>query len=232
MKQVREVALLGGMGKGSDFGEQLVLRLRQAGYQVAVFLRTPLEGVLPGDVLQFQVDMTQEELVRKRIDELEAETGPITAYIHNAASIVRGSFTECQPSDFEKVWRDTFYTAVTVCGPLVSHMLTRKQGAIIFTGATASIRGGAAFTPFASARFALRGLSQSMARELGPQGIHVAHVILDGLISGQRAQESFKVPEEVCMNPGDLAEAYLNIIRQPSSCWTQELDLRPYMEKF
>ena len=111
-------------------------------------------------------------------------------------------------------------------------MLEQGNGSILFTGATASIRAGGNFAAFASAKFALRGLAQSLAREFDPQGIHVAHVIIDGLIWGQPAKHLHKAQEGDCLKPEAIAEVYLNIIEQDSSAWTHELDLRPHSESF
>ena len=117
------------------------------------------------------------------------------------------------------------------------YMKPRGHGSILFTGATASIRGGAGFSAFAGAKFALRALSQSMARELGPQGIHVAHIIIDGAIDTPWIKENFPdtyalKEKDGILSPEKIAETYWNVHLQDRTAWTQELDLRPYMEKF
>jgi len=228
----KKVALIGGLGKGSDFGEKLVRHLLDAGYTVAGLARNPDPSSLPESVHTFPCDLTHHAAVRARVNHIEAEIGPIAVYVHNASGLVRGAFSESIPADFELAWRGTLLTAVTVCNVLTPYMIGRSQGTVIFTGATASVRGGSAFAAFSSAKFALRGLSQSMARELGPKGIHVAHVLVDGLITGPRAQEVFNAPTAKCIDAGDLAQVYMDLIAQNPSCWTQELDLRPSVETF
>jgi len=115
---------------------------------------------------------------------------------------------------------------------VIPHMATRKQGAVILTGATAGLRGGANFSAFASAKFALRGLAQSLAREYGPKGVHVAHVVLDGLIEEPQTDRRFGSSSSGRMDPRSVAQAYLDLSAQPPSTWTHEMDLRPFSERF
>jgi NAD(P)-dependent dehydrogenase (short-subunit alcohol dehydrogenase family) len=138
---------------------------------------------------------------------------------------------------FEQVWRLSCFAGFLVGREAARHMTPRNRGSILFTGATASVRGAAHFGAFAAAKGGLRQVAQSMARELGPQGIHVGHVIVDGLIDSPRVRERF--PERVAaagedgmLKPDEIAESYLQLHEQARSAWTFELDLRPWKEKF
>ena len=138
---------------------------------------------------------------------------------------------------FEDVWRLGCYAGFLVGREAARHMVVRGQGTILFTGATASVRGAANFAAFAMAKGGLRQLAQSMARELGPSGIHVASVIIDGMIDSPRVRERFpervaQLGEDGMLHPADIAEAYLQLHEQPRSAWSFEVDLRPSMEKF
>src|SRR5262249_32881640 len=134
--------------------------------------------------------------------------------------------------DSERAWRVACFAAMVAARAVLPAMLARGRGTIILTGATASTRGAAKFAAFASAKFALRGLAQSLARELGPKGVHVAHVMLDGLIDEPQSTRRFGSSSSLRMDPAALAAAYLAIVRQPVSAWTHELDLRPSSESF
>lgn len=172
--------------------------------------------------------------------EVAAALGPVAGRIdhlaHNAHALLIRSFAETTPADFERIWRTSCFGAMQVTSAILPAMLARGAGTIIFSGATAGTRGGARFSAFASAKFALRGLAQSLAREIGPQGIHVVHVILDGLIDELQTEERFGPQAESepssRMDPGAIARSYLHLVRQPASAWTHELDMRPFSEKF
>jgi NAD(P)-dependent dehydrogenase (short-subunit alcohol dehydrogenase family) len=131
---------------------------------------------------------------------------------------------ELEPSDMETMWRVGALGGFLLAREAARHMLPRGRGTVIFTGATASLRGGAGFAAFAGGKFALRALAQSLARELGPSGIHVAHVVLDGQVG--------RDPAGAKIDPDAVAETYLALHLQPKSAWTHELDLRPSVEKF
>jgi len=151
--------------------------------------------------------------------------------IHNAQQLMIRSFAETSAGDFEQVWRNSCLGATIAAQAVLPHMAARKAGTVIFTGATAGLRGGANFAAFASAKFALRGLAQALAREFGPKGIHVAHVVIDGLIDAPQTDLRFG-PAQGRMDAHAIAQAYLALAAQPSSAWTQEMDLRPFAEKF
>lgn len=122
-------------------------------------------------------------------------------------------------------------TAVNGGHAVLPGMVERGEGAFLVTGATASMRGGPNFSAFASAKFGLRGLSQSLARAMGPEGVHVAHVVIDGVIWGASA-ERYGMTQDKCLEPDDIAQVYVDLARQPKSCWTHEIDVRPFSENF
>ena len=146
--------------------------------------------------------------------------------IFNAGTYERGTVVDTDPAQFERCWRVGAFGGFLVGRAAARHMLPAGEGTILFTGATASLRGGAGFVNLASPKFALRAVAQSMARELGPKGIHVAHVVIDGQIRSAEGEA------DAYLDPRTIAEAYVALHRQPRNAWTQELDLRPWSEKF
>jgi NAD(P)-dependent dehydrogenase (short-subunit alcohol dehydrogenase family) len=156
----------------------------------------------------------------------------IDVLIHNAQLLMIQPFTEISADAFEQVWRVICLGAMASARAVVPHMAARKSGAVIFSGATAGHRGGANFSAFASAKFALRGLSQALAREFGPKGVHVAHVVIDGLIDAPQTNLRFGTAASGRMDSKSIAEAYLDLAAQHPSAWTQEMDLRPFAERF
>jgi NAD(P)-dependent dehydrogenase (short-subunit alcohol dehydrogenase family) len=157
--------------------------------------------------------------------------------VFNIGANVRFSVTDTTERVYRKVWEMGALSGFLMGREVAKAMLKRGQGTIIFTGATASLRGAAGFSAFAGAKHALRALAQSMARELGLQGIHVAHTVIDGAIDTQFIAENFPARyalknEDGILNPDHIAEAYWQLHRQPRSAWTHELDLRPWMENW
>lgn len=142
------------------------------------------------------------------------------------------SFSKTPLSELEAAWRANCFGAAVVVQRVLPAMLQRSQGTLLFAGATASERGGARSAALASSKFALRGLAQSLAREFGPAGIHVAHVLIDGLIWSPATQIRFSPEESDCMPAQDVASAFLQLSEQPRSTWTHELDLRPWRGRF
>jgi NAD(P)-dependent dehydrogenase (short-subunit alcohol dehydrogenase family) len=240
MSEHDRVVIIGGVGTRSDFGQALIDGLSGAGgYGVVAVARSAgtvealRDRVAASDrVLLRAGDLLDPDFAVALVEEVERDLGPVAGYVHNAGRLLRGSFLELGPGDFEQAWRVNVGTALPITRAVLGPMLERGEGALIYTGATASVRGGAAFGPFASSKFALRGLAQSLARELGPRGIHVAHVVVDGVIWGQRAASDFGMARQDCIEPRDLAQTYLQLLQQPPSCWTHELDLRPAAERF
>ena len=199
----------------------LVEEIREAGHEA--------EG--------FGCDARSEEAVSDLFSRAEAEFGPVEAVIFNIGANVRYPVTETTSRVYRKVWEMAAFAGFLTGREAARVMQPRQAGTILFTGATASLRGGAGFSAFAGAKFALRALAQSMARELGPQGIHVAHCGIDGAIDTAFIRDNF--PDRYALKDSDglldpeaIAEAYWMLHQQPRSAWTHELDLRPWIEKF
>jgi len=169
-------------------------------------------------------DATVETAVGDLFAAVERDFGRPQLVVFNAGGFVRKPIAELSVDDIERSWRSNCLGGFLVGRAAAQAMLAAGSGTIIFTGATAAMRGGANFAAFAMGKFGLRALAQSMARELGPKGIHVAHTIIDGGI-GENA-------EETKLAPAAIADAYWHLHRQAKSAWTQELDLRPWSEKF
>lgn len=238
-----ESALIVGVGAGLGWG--LVERFAAEGFGVAAAARQKerlnefkeLDGL--DDVACFSCDVTVEDQVEKLFTEVIATHGTPDVVVFNAGNLVIGEVTELSAEDFDYSWRVGCFGGFLIGRAAARAMLKRGSGTIIFTGATAALRGGAKFSSLAVPKVGLRALSQSMARELGPKGIHVAHVIIDGGITSKRPRNPGKpsrftpsdVPDSV-MQPADIAEIYYQLHRQPRSTWAQEMDLRPWVEKF
>jgi NAD(P)-dependent dehydrogenase (short-subunit alcohol dehydrogenase family) len=163
---------------------------------------------------------------------IEPYADRIDVLVHNAHVLTVRPFGETTMAEFEQAWRVACLGAMVSAQSIIAHMTARNDGTIIFTGATAGVRGGATFAAFASAKFALRGLAQSLAREYGPKGIHVAHVILDGLIDEPQTDRRFGPSPSGRMDAKSIAQAYLDLAAQKPSAWTHEMDLRPFSERF
>ena len=188
-----------------------------------------------GMAYPYGVDAREENEMVALFERVEREIGPIEVAVFNVGGNVRFEVTETTSRVYRKVWEMAAFAGFLTGREAARHMLTRGRGSIFFTGATASLRGGAGFSAFAGAKHALRALAQSMARELGPKGIHVAHVIIDGAIETQWIKERF--PERYALKdqdgiliPDHIAENYWVLHKQPRSAWTHELDLRPWIE--
>jgi NAD(P)-dependent dehydrogenase (short-subunit alcohol dehydrogenase family) len=159
--------------------------------------------------------------------------GDPAVLIYNAGSYAPGGILEIDPERFESAWRANCYGGFLAAREVLPAMLKAGAGTILYTGATAALRGGAGFAGLAVGKFGLRALAQSLAREFGPQGIHVAHVVIDGQIGTPAAHERQpERAEETFLAPEAIAENYWQLYRQPPNAWTQELDLRPHVEKF
>jgi len=207
---------------------------RQADKLQPLVERIRAEG---GQAQGFGSDARDEAEVASLFAKIEAEIAPLEVVVFNIGANVRFGITETTERVYRKVWEMGALAGFLVGREAARVMLPRQRGTILFTGATASLRGGAGFAAFAGAKFALRSLAQSMARELGPHGIHVAHVVIDGAIDTEFIASNF--PERYALkdrqgilDPDAIAENYWQLHRQPKSAWTHELDLRPWMEKW
>lgn len=228
------------VGVGPGLGLSLVKRFAAAGHKVAMAARDPAnldaltaEAGLGDAAKTIACDTTQPADVARLFEETEAALGAPEVVIYNAGTYRPGGIMEISPEDFETCWRVGCFGGFLVGQAAAKAMVPHGRGSILFTGATAALRGSARFMNLASPKFALRAVAQSMARELGPQGIHVAHVIVDGQINAPRhADAAATRGPDSFLEPDAIAETYYQLHTQPRSAWTQELDLRPWVEKF
>jgi NAD(P)-dependent dehydrogenase (short-subunit alcohol dehydrogenase family) len=222
------------VGAGSGLSASLARALAKDGIKVALAARTTgdLDALAKETGAKlFACDASQRAEVEKLFAALDASSGAPEIVVYNASFRTRGPFVELDPADVEKAIAVTAYGAFLVAQQAARRMLPKKHGAILLTGASAGVKGYAQSAPFAMGKFALRGMAQSMARELSPQGIHVAHVVIDGGIrSARRAEPADKAGS--LLDPDAIAETYMHLIHQPRSAWAWEIELRPWVEKF
>lgn len=190
-----------------------------------------------GNALGFPADARDEAETIALFDRIEAEVGPIEVVVFNIGANVRFGVRETTAQVYRKVWEMAAFAGFLAGREAARVMVPRGRGTIIFTGATASLRGAAGFSAFAGAKAALRALAQSMARELGPHGIHVAHTILDGPVDGAFIRDLYpdweaRLADQALLDPDAIAAEYVHLWRQPRAVWTHELDLRPWKEPF
>src|SRR6266545_7106674 len=213
------------VGAGSGLSASLARALAKENIKVALAARTT--GDLDGLVKEvgaraFACDATKRGDVDKLFADVDASLGAPDIVVYNASFRTRGPFVELDPADVEKTIAVTAFGAFLVAQQAARRMLPKNHGAILFTGASAGVKGYPQSAPFAMGKFALRGLAQSMARELHPQGIHVAHVVVDGGISSARRPVPPDKPDSL-LDPDAIADTYLHLIRQPRSAWSWEV---------
>ena len=222
------------VGAGAGLSASLARALANDGIKVALAARTTNDlDALVKDIggRAFTCDASKRSEVEKLFADLDASLGAPDVVIYNASFRTRGPFVELDPTDVEKALAVTAYGGFLVAQQAARRMLPKKHGAILLTGASAGVKGYPQSAPFAMGKFALRGLAQSMARELSPQGIHVAHVVIDGGIKSARRAEAADNPDSL-LDPDAIAESYMHLIHQPRSAWAWEIELRPWVEKF
>jgi NAD(P)-dependent dehydrogenase (short-subunit alcohol dehydrogenase family) len=232
---MRRRLLIAGIAEG--LGSEIAATFAEAGYDVVGLSRSSRASAQVaalvkrhgGRYIHLACDLTRPDEVSAA---LRTHAEQIDTLIHNAQSLLIRPFAETSVDDFEAVWRNSCLGAMVAAKAIIPQMAVRKTGTVIFSGATAGLRGGANFAAFASAKFALRGLAQALAREFGPKGIHVAHVVIDGLIDTPETNRRFGPAQGGRMDASALAKAYLALSQQSPSAWTQEMDLRPFAEKF
>jgi len=233
------------IGAGDSTGGAIARRFAKGGYTACVTRRDaaklqPLVDAIRaagGKAEGFASDARKEEEVVALFEQVERDVGPIEVLVFNIGANVRSSILEETARKYMKIWEMACFSGFLNAREAAKRMVSRQRGTIIFTGATASLRGSAHFAAFAGAKAALRALAQSMARELGPQNIHVAHVVVDGAIDTEFIRTTFPEryalkDEEGILSPEHIAENYWWLHQQPRDAWTFELDLRPYMEKW
>lgn len=222
------------VGAGSGLSASIARRFSREGMSVALAARgaEKLENLCrETGAKAFTCDASDTKSVNALFEEVHAKVGSPDVVVFNASRRVRGSFAELSPSAVESSLSTTAFGGFLVAHRAVQTMIPAKHGAILFTGASASVKGYANSAPFAMGKFALRGLAQSMARELAPQGIHIAHFIIDGSI---RHPDRMPAHENLDshIDPDAIAETYLHILHQPRSAWTYEVEIRPWTEQF
>ncbi len=233
------------IGAGDATGGAIARRFASEGYIACVTRRSadklqPLVEAIRaegGQAQGFASDARKEDDVIKLIDDIERDVGAIEVMVFNIGANVPSSILEETARKYFKIWEMACFSGFLAGREVARRMVTRGRGTILFTGATAGMRGAANFAAFAGAKHALRALAQSMARELGPKGIHVAHVVVDGAIDTAFIRENF--PERYALkdqdgilNPEHIAENYWYLHTQPRDAWTHELDLRPWIERW
>ncbi|MBK8234758.1 MAG: SDR family NAD(P)-dependent oxidoreductase [Deltaproteobacteria bacterium] len=222
------------VGANLGLGAALLRQLAAAGWSTAAIGRAPALGELAREVATRCIvgDATDPHAMVEAVGTIEAELGPPALVIYNAHRVVLAPAMELTPEVFTSSWQATCLGAFVTAQAVLPGMLARGTGTLVFVGATASMRGGVRSAAFASAKFALRGLAQSLARELAPRGIHVAHVVLDGLIASARTHARFAAADDACMDPDAVARTFMMVIDQPRDTWTHELDLRRCDDRF
>ncbi|KAF0802628.1 short-chain dehydrogenase/reductase SDR [Alcanivorax xiamenensis] len=233
------------VGAGDATGGAIARRFAREGY-VACVSRRKQESLADlvdqieaegGEARAFGSDARDEEQAVALVDTIEQEVGPLEVLVFNIGANVNFPIRETTARVYRKVWEMAAFAGFLAGREAARVMVPRGRGTIIFTGATASLRGGRGFSAFAGAKFALRALAQSMARELGPEGIHVAHSIIDGAIDTAFIRDNFPQryalkDQDGILDPEHIADAYWMLHQQPRDTWTHELDLRPWMETF
>jgi NAD(P)-dependent dehydrogenase (short-subunit alcohol dehydrogenase family) len=242
-----KVALI--IGAGDATGGAIARRFAREGYTTCVTRRSldKLQALLEqiraegGTAHGFASDARTDDEVVALVEQIESTLGPIEVMVFNIGANAPSSILDETARKYFKIWEMACFGGFLNAREVAKRMVQRDgdghKGTIIFTGATASLRGGANFAAFSGAKMALRALAQSMARELGPKGIHVAHVVVDGAIDTAFIRDNFPAryalkDQDGILNPEHIADTYWMLHRQPRDAWTHEMDLRPYMEKF
>jgi NAD(P)-dependent dehydrogenase (short-subunit alcohol dehydrogenase family) len=227
-----KIALIVGAGEG--LSASLARLFAREGIRVALAARGIEKlGALCAETgaRAFTCDATDPDDVERLFGTVEREIGAPDVVVYNASARARGAFLDLVPAEVAQSIAVSAFGGFVVAQQAVRRMLPQKRGAILFTGASASVKGYPQSAPFAMGKFALRGLAQSMARELSPQGIHVAHFVIDGGIRSAARSEPPERPDSM-LDPDAIALSYWNVLQQPRSAWTWEMELRPWVEKF
>ena len=235
------------IGAGDGLGSAIARAFAADGLAVAVTRRPrhldKLEALAAdiraggGQARAYGVDARDEAEMAALFDRVEADLGPLEIVVFNIGANVRFSVTDTTARVYSKVWEMAAFAGFLAGREAAKRLGARGAGTILFTGATASLRGGAGFSAFAGAKHALRALAQSMARELGPQGVHVAHIVIDGAVDGvftreNRPDAADLLAREEILDPAEIARNYVWLHHQKRSAWTHELDLRPWKERW
>ncbi len=246
MSERNPVALV--VGAGDYIGAAISRRFAKGGYSVCMGRRNgdklkPLADEITaagGTAHGFTLDAREEEQVASLFRRIEEEIGPLEVVIFNVGGNVNFPILDTTTRVFTKVWQMACFAGFLAGREAARYMVPRQKGSIFFTGATASLRGGVGYAAFASAKFGLRAMAQAMARELGPQNIHVAHLIIDAGVDTEwvrgmmksRGVEADELPPDTLMNPASVGEAYWTLHNQARDAWTFETEIRPFAEKW
>ena len=221
------------VGAGSGLSASVARAFAQAGMKIALAARSTDDLAALAketNAKTYACDAGDGAQVDRLFAALDADGAP-DVVVYNASYRTRGPLLELVPAEVAKALHVSAFAGFLVAQAAVKRMLPRGRGAVLFTGASASIKGYAQSAPFAMGKFALRGLAQSMARELSPQGIHVAHFVIDGGIASAHRVAPTDRPDSF-LDPDAIAQTYLHVLQQPRSAWTWEVELRPWLEKF
>ncbi|MFO0615641.1 MAG: SDR family NAD(P)-dependent oxidoreductase [Polyangiaceae bacterium] len=225
------------VGVGPGLGSAIARRFARGGLTIGLVARSakstdPVAKAIVdagGTAAAAHADVTDEAALTAAIHSFTPTFGPADVLVYNASTFMMKPFLDATVADFESGFRTSCLGAVIAAKAVLPKMLERGSGTLLFTGATAGVRGSAKFAPFAAGKFALRAVVQSIAREFGPRGIHAAHVVVDGAVESDFARQ---YGATTMLAPDDVAEAYFDLHEQRRTAWTQELDLRPFNEKF
>lgn len=243
MTENKKVALI--IGAGDATGGAIARRFAREGY-VACVTRRNLEKLQPllaeirsegGEAHGFASDARREEQVAELVERIERDIGPIEVMVFNIGANVPCSILEETPRKYFKIWEMACFSGFLTSQAVAKRMVTRGRGSILFTGATASLRGATGFAAFAGAKHGIRALAQSMARECGPLNIHVAHIVVDGAIDTAFIRDNWPETyalkdQDGILDPEHIADSYWFLHSQPRDAWTFELDLRPWIERW
>ena len=229
------------VGVGTGLGSAIAHRFAREGFSVGLIARSAktlaniqsdLEN-LGSKALSVNADVTDPVSLAAALDLIKLELAPPDILVYNAGIFKVNGILELSPEEFEYCWKVNCFGAFVATQQVLPAMLERGKGTILLTGATASLRGSARFSALAVGKFGLRALAQSLAREFGNQGIHVAHIVIDGMINTPNIRELFpQVEEDNLLSPDAIAETYWHLYKQEPSAWTLEMDIRPAVEKF
>jgi NAD(P)-dependent dehydrogenase (short-subunit alcohol dehydrogenase family) len=225
------------VGTGSGISAAFARALAADGYRVALAARgVDKLAALAGEIgaLTVAADATRPDSVARLFAEVDRQFGRLDVALYNASYRVRGPFLDLVPQEVARSMEVSAFGGFLVAQEAARRMVQQGGGAILFTGASASVKGYAQSAPFAMGKFALRGMAQSLARELGPKGIHVAHFVIDGgvrSVERGRVEDAGDTPDSL-LDPADIAETYMAVLKQPRSAWSLEVELRPWAERF
>ena len=222
------------VGVGSGISASVARLLAKEGVTVALAARNPgklADLVRETGALAIELDATKPDAVARAFETVDKQLGAPDIVLYNASGRTRGAFAELDPIEVARELAVSAYGGFLVAQQAARRMLLLGRGAILLTGASASVKGYAQSAPFAMGKFALRGLAQSIARELAPKGIHVAHFVIDGAVRSASRIESSESPDSF-LDPDAIARTYLHVLQQERSAWTWEVELRPWVERF